>query len=228
VAPKPRSTAKVVHRRVTPKKQPAPHGRALPLGGRTGNATRIITVDAHSYGSTTAILQAWNKAKGGGWRKWGSAVTAHVGSDGLTRHASESRSATPIGSFTLTRAFGHEANPGTALPYTRTTPADWWISQPGALYNTLQVCSSNCSFNQGSPNEHLYYETPFYNMAVVIDYNTRNAPGGVHQGKGSAFFLHVTDGRPTAGCVSIPQQRLAAVMRWLRPSAHPRIMIGVT
>jgi L,D-peptidoglycan transpeptidase YkuD (ErfK/YbiS/YcfS/YnhG family) len=224
----PRTKAKVVHKKVATHRQPLPRGRALPLGGKTGNATRIITVDARSYGSTTAILQAWNKAPGGGWRKWGSAVTAHVGSDGLTRHASESRSATPIGSFTLTRAFGHDSDPGTALPYTHTTPAAWWISQPGKLYNTLQVCSSNCSFSQGSPNEHLYYETPFYNYAVVIDYNTRNAPGGVHQGKGSAFFLHVTDGNPTAGCVSIPQQRLVSIMRWLRPSAHPRIMIGVT
>ena len=62
---------------------------------------------------------------------------------------------------------------------------------------------------------------------MVIDYNTRNAPGGVKQGAGSAFFLHVTDHRPTAGCVAIPKYRLTKLMAWLRPYTHPRILIGV-
>jgi L,D-peptidoglycan transpeptidase YkuD (ErfK/YbiS/YcfS/YnhG family) len=199
---------------------------ALPIHYATGSATRVITVVARSTRSTTARLQAWNRAPGGGWLKYGAAVTAHVGSDGLTKSPSESRSATPIGSFTLTRAFGRDSNPGTKLPYTKTTPADWWISQPGPLYNTLQVCSSHCAFTRGSPNEHLYYETPFYDYAVVIDYNTRNA-GTVRQGAGSAFFLHVTDGHPTAGCVSIPPARLKTIMRWLAPTTHPRILIGI-
>jgi L,D-peptidoglycan transpeptidase YkuD (ErfK/YbiS/YcfS/YnhG family) len=64
-------------------------------------------------------------------------------------------------------------------------------------------------------------------MSVVIDYNTRNAPGGVRQGAGSAFFLHVTDGAPTAGCVAVPEAKLVSLMRWLTPAAHPRILIGV-
>jgi L,D-peptidoglycan transpeptidase YkuD (ErfK/YbiS/YcfS/YnhG family) len=180
-------------------------------------------VTAHSTGSTTATLQGWTKAAGGGWFKYGSAVTAHVGSDGLTTSPSEFRSATPIGSFTLTRAFGRNADPGTALSYFRTTPADWWISQSGPLYNTHQRCSSGCAFTRGSPNEHLYYETPYYNYAVVI-----NTPSGAAAyPHGSAFFLHVTDGAATAGCVAISQSKLVTLMRWLTPSAHPRILIGV-
>jgi L,D-peptidoglycan transpeptidase YkuD (ErfK/YbiS/YcfS/YnhG family) len=150
-----------------------------------------------------------------------------LGSDGLSTQPSETKSATPIGSFTLTRAFGRDADPGTALPYRRTTPADWWISQAGPDYNTLQHCAAGCAFTQGSPNEHLFYETPYYNYAVVVDYNTGNAPGGVRPGAGSAFFLHVTVGAPTQGCISIPQVRLIDLMRWLKPSAHPRILIGV-
>ena len=205
----------------------AKKGVALPLGYRTGNATRVITVTATSRGRTTARLQAWTKAPGGGWLEYGKAVTAHIGAQGMTTAPSESKSATPMGSFTLTQAFGHDTNPGTPLPYLHTTPADWWISQAGPLYNTHQRCSSHCAFRLGDPNEHLYYETPYYDYAVVIDYNTRNAPGGVKQGAGSAFFLHVTDGNPTAGCVAIPQARLITLMRWLSPKTHPRILIGV-
>jgi L,D-peptidoglycan transpeptidase YkuD (ErfK/YbiS/YcfS/YnhG family) len=205
-------------------------GVALPLGYATGDATQVITAVAPSMSSTTGTLQAWQKT-GAGWRQVGAAVEAWFGSDGLTSHMSESISATPVGSFTLTQAFGADANPGTALPYFRTTPADWWISQttgPGkALYNTHQHCSSSCAFTQGAPNEHLYYELPYYDYAVVIDYNTRNAPGGVRLGAGSAVFLHVSVHAPTAGCVSIDESRLVDIMRWLSPSAHPRILIGV-
>jgi L,D-peptidoglycan transpeptidase YkuD (ErfK/YbiS/YcfS/YnhG family) len=172
-------------------------------------------------------LQAWTRAAGGGWLRVGPAVVAHVGSDGLSTAPSESTSATPIGSFTLTQAFGALSDPGTPLPYLHTTSGDWWISQPGSLYNTHQRCYSGCSFTQGAPNEHLMYETPYYNYAVVIDYNTANSPTGVRQGAGSAFFLHVTDGNPTAGCVAIPQYNLVSIMRWLTPGEHPRILIGV-
>ena len=203
-------------------------GVALPLHYSTGSATRVITVTAPSRGRTTARLQAWTKVSGGGWRKSGTAVTAHIGAQGMSTHPSESKSATPMGSFTLTRAFGYYSDPGTALPYLKTRPSDWWISQSGPLYNTHQRCASNCPFNRGAPNEHLYYERPYYGYGVVIDYNTRNAPGGVRQGAGSAFFLHVTDGAPTAGCVAISQSKLVSLLRWLRPSAHPRILIGTT
>jgi L,D-peptidoglycan transpeptidase YkuD (ErfK/YbiS/YcfS/YnhG family) len=203
------------------------HRHRLPLHLRTHNARQVVTVVARSQSSTTATLQAWRKTKRG-WLRRGPRSHAHIGADGMTWHASESRSATPMGSFTLTRAFGHDSDPGTTLPYLHTNPSDWWISQEGSLYNTLQSCSSNCAFNQGSPNEHLYYETPYYDYAVVIDYNTRNAPGGVKQGKGSAFFLHVhpSGTGATAGCVDIPVRRLVAIMRWLAPAKHPRILIG--
>lgn len=215
-APRPRTT--------TSKAPPPPRGQALPLGYSTGAATRVITVVAPSTGSTTAVLRAWNKAPGGGWLRYGSAVIAHVGSQGLTTQPSESKSATPIGSFTLTQAFGALSDPGTPLPYFQTDAADWWISQSGPLYNTHQRCWSGCSFTQGDPNEHLRAITPQYNYAVVIDYN--RFP--VHQGAGSAFFLHVSDGGATAGCVSIPQSTLVTLMQWLNPAAHPRILIGVT
>jgi L,D-peptidoglycan transpeptidase YkuD (ErfK/YbiS/YcfS/YnhG family) len=200
--------------------------RRLPLGYSTGDAHQVITVTAASTSSTSGTLQAWRRVSGG-WRRSGPSVFAYLGTDGMSAQPSETRSATPIGSFTLTRAFGRFGDPGTALPYTHTTPDDWWISEPGPLYNTRQRCASGCAFTRGDPNEHLYYTTPYYRYAVVIDYNTRNAPGGVRQGAGSAFFLHVSVGQPTAGCVAIPQSNLVTILRWLTPEAHPRILIGV-
>ncbi|MGH3417247.1 MAG: L,D-transpeptidase family protein [Actinocrinis sp.] len=204
---------------------------SLPLSYSTGSATQVITVTAGSTDTTTATLQPWTKTAGGTWVRHGSSVLAHVGADGLTNSMSEFISATPMGSFSLTQAFGRLSNPGTPLPYFRTTPADWWISQAGPVYNTHQRCTSGSDGNgcgYKAPSEHLYYETPYYNYAVVIDYNTRNA-GPVVQNGGSAVFLHVypPGTGATAGCVSIPQQNLVPIMQWLNPSEHPRILIGV-
>ncbi|WP_375499270.1 L,D-transpeptidase family protein [uncultured Jatrophihabitans sp.] len=223
--PTTRPGAQVTPRHAAPVARAAPKatGQRLPLRYSTGSATRVITVTARSHGSTVATLQAWRKVAGG-WQKYGTSITAHVGAQGIGT-ASEMTSRTPAGTFTLTQAFGRMSDPGTALPYVKTTPSDYWISDGGRLYNTRQRCGS-CGYNDGV-NERLYYETPYYNYAVVIDYNTRNAPGGVHAGKGSAFFLHVTDGKPTAGCVAVPQSRLVPLLRWLTPAAHPRILIGV-
>jgi L,D-peptidoglycan transpeptidase YkuD (ErfK/YbiS/YcfS/YnhG family) len=151
-------------------------------------------------------------------------VDAYVGAGGIGR-ASEGSTRTPAGSFTLTQAFGRDSDPGTRLPYVKTTSDDYWISSPGPLYNTRQRCG-NCGYDNGV-NEHLREVTPEYDYAAVIDYNTRNAPGGVRAGKGSAFFLHIEDGAPTAGCVALPRADLLRVLTWLNPAHHPRILIGV-
>lgn len=206
-------------------------GSPLPLGYSTGDATQVITATAASMSSTSGAVQAWQKSSGG-WTRVGPAIPAWFGSQGLTNHMSEQIAATPVGSYTLTQAFGHDPDPGTGLPYFQTDNADWWMSEtsgPDArLYNTHQRCTtSSCPFDAAAPNEHLATELPYYDYAVVIDYNTANAPGGVRVGAGSAVFLHVTDGSPTAGCVAIDQARLVAIMQWLKPSAHPRILIGV-
>jgi L,D-peptidoglycan transpeptidase YkuD (ErfK/YbiS/YcfS/YnhG family) len=188
----------------------------------TGSASRVLTVVAGSSGSTTATLQAWQRAPDGSWVKRGAGIRAHVGSQGMTTHPSESVPATPIGSFTLTQAFGRAANPGTGLPHFQTGWTDWWVSDVNSsLYNTHQRCTS-CSFDAGV-SENLYGAGYVYTYAVVIDYN--RFP--VTRGAGSAFFLHVTDGSATAGCVAIPEADLVSIMRWLTPAAQPRILIGV-
>ena len=146
----------------------------------------------------------------------------------MTRSPSEWKSATPIGSFTLTRAFGHYSDPGTVAavrPHHAVRLVDQRREHALDLQHAAALLVGVAAPTAHSPNEHLYYETPYYNYAVVIDYNTRNA-GTVHVGAGSAFFLHVSVGSATAGCVAVPQSYLVSIMRWLTPDAHPRILIN--
>jgi L,D-peptidoglycan transpeptidase YkuD (ErfK/YbiS/YcfS/YnhG family) len=56
----------------------------------------------------------------------------------------------------------------------------------------------------------------------VIAYNR----GPIVPGRGSGIFLHVSTGRPTLGCVSLPLPRLLAVLGWLNPRSAPLIVIG--
>jgi L,D-peptidoglycan transpeptidase YkuD (ErfK/YbiS/YcfS/YnhG family) len=122
--------------------------------------------------------------------------------------------------FTLTQAFGNEPNNGTRLAYFRAGPDDWWDENPNSAQYNQHVITP---VSPGGESENLFYSGRAYAHAVVINYNT----DPVVKGAGSGFFLHASFGAPTQGCVAISAKDLNRVMRWLRPSLHPVISIGV-
>ena len=174
-------------------------------------------------GDTRASLQAWDRTASG-WQPVGAPVQAWLGYAGLTNDAREGFDGTPIGSFGLTQAFGNDPDPGAKLPYFQSGDDDWWSGDVlSPTYNTHQRCAeATCAFDTAA-SENLGAAGWVYGYAVVIDYNTRPAIPG----KGSAFFLHVTENKPTQGCVSIPQPDLVRILRWLDPDQRPRILIGL-
>jgi L,D-peptidoglycan transpeptidase YkuD (ErfK/YbiS/YcfS/YnhG family) len=170
-----------------------------------------------------ATLEAWERQPSGAYRRVYGPVGAFIGAQGIGT-ASETTSRTPAGQFTLTQAFGINRNPGTALPYRVVDSNDWWVSDVRSpLYNRYARCApATCPFNT-RVSERLGTAGPVYGSFAVIDYNR----GPVVRGAGSAFFLHVSNGRPTAGCVAIPAANLVALLRWLAPTQHPIISLGV-
>lgn len=204
---------------VAPPPAAAPPQLPLPYSGPAG---QVITVVAASSASTTAQLSAWTRS-GAGWTRDIGPVTAYVGSAGIGT-ASETTRRTPAGVFGLTEAFGILADNGTRLPYRRVDTSDWWVSDVHSPdYNTHQRCApGTCPFDEAA-GENLGSVGLEYHHAVVIDYNRYP----VTPGAGSAYFLHVSAGRPTAGCVTLPSTTLTAVMRWLDPAKNPVIRIGV-
>ena len=214
----------------------APATSGLPVAGDTANATQVITVSAASTSSTTATVEVWNKT-GDTWTPQSGLtnISANVGKQGLTKTPSESISATPIGSFTLTQAFGAKSNPGTKLKYTDTAPTGgkrwWWDESPSSsTYNSLVLSATKPGGSQ-SGSEDLYASTPAYNYAVVMNVNmtaSNGSPGAQNPNHGSGFFLHVSENAPTAGCVAIPENDLVAIMKWLDPAKNPRIVINIS
>jgi L,D-peptidoglycan transpeptidase YkuD (ErfK/YbiS/YcfS/YnhG family) len=182
-----------------------------------GPARQLITVVADSAGSTTATLTAWERTDTG-WRSMIGPVTAFVGAAGIGQ-ASEGSTRTPAGAWALGQAFGRQPNPGTAMPYFRTDGNDWWngnVTSPA--YNTHVRQAAN----PGGASENLYGAGPVYDYAIDMGYNTARVPGA-----GSAMFLHVTDGRPSAGCVAIDRAALVSILQWLDPAKGPVIDIAV-
>ncbi len=180
---------------------------------------QVITVEAASSHSTEAIVRGWFLLSNGSYRQVFGPYVAFVGVHGVgpTR---EGLGRTPVGVFTLTQAFGNEANDGTRLRYFRAGPDDWWDENPASPQYNRHVRSS---VSPGGASENLYYAGNAYSHAVVINYNT----DPVVKGAGSGFFLHVSFGEPTEGCVAISANELRLVMRWLNPALRPVISIGV-
>jgi L,D-peptidoglycan transpeptidase YkuD (ErfK/YbiS/YcfS/YnhG family) len=180
---------------------------------------QVITVEAATPLSQTAVLRTWRLTTDGRYVQVFPAVVAWVGVNGV-RPTREGLGRTPVGVFTLTHAFGNQPDNGTGLPYVHVGPDDWWDENPASPhYNRLVVSR----VSPGGNSENLYYSGTAYAHAVVINYNTNP----VVKGAGSGFFLHVSFGSPTEGCVAIPEGVLDRVMRWLAPNLHPVISIEV-
>ena len=196
-----------------------PPGQALPLAFSTGSATQVITcarfVDPFddrdvagvesSPGRRLAVLRCGRLC----------ARRVRRADD----HAQREHSATPIGSFGLTQAFGRAANPGTALPYFVAGPQDWWVSDASSpYYNTHQTCGAACPFNTAA-GENLYQAGYVYTYAVVIDYNRFpvRAPEPVARSSSTS----ATEVRRPAASRSPGDARLALVVaQSVSPPAH--------
>jgi L,D-peptidoglycan transpeptidase YkuD (ErfK/YbiS/YcfS/YnhG family) len=119
--------------------------------------------------------------------------------------------------------YGIAPDPGVTFAYHRLVCGDWWDEDSSSrAYNTFRhvACGTKPPFRGGS--EALWRILPQYRYFAVIAYNA----GPVVRGRGSAIFLHVSTGHPTAGCISLPEAELIHVLRWLRPAAKPLIQIS--
>jgi L,D-peptidoglycan transpeptidase YkuD (ErfK/YbiS/YcfS/YnhG family) len=186
--------------------------------------TQLITVSAPRLRTTSATLRVWRRSENC-WTPAFGPYTAHVGWNGLRVNRHEGDGTTPIGTFPLLpRMYGNAPNPGVAFRYTRLHCGDWWVEDPASpAYNTFQRigCGVKPPFKvttpdmSRSPRAYAYLAVIGFNMSPVV------------RGRGSGIFLHVEVHNSTNGCVSLPRAQLLRVLRWLRPSPAPQIVIGV-
>jgi L,D-peptidoglycan transpeptidase YkuD (ErfK/YbiS/YcfS/YnhG family) len=197
--------------------RPARH-LADELTSLPASTRQVIIVYAASAASTTATLEAY--AHGRSW--WNLAMApmaARIGSQGFSDHHREGVPTTPTGMYAIgATMYGIRTDPGVRYAYHPIVANDWWNENPASpAYNTFQHTATN----PGGASEALWLQTVAYRYFAFIAYNVPAAPGA-----GSAIFLHVGTGGPTAGCVSLAEPDLVRVLTWLDPAADPRIVLS--
>lgn len=190
-----------------------------------GRADQLVVVTSAGWSSTTATLETFERSAGGEWQRAFDPMPAHVGYRGWTvgSQRGENDGSSPTGTFGIGRqSFGLGGNPGVKGSWFDVGPNDWWISDPGSpLYNTHQAGPANGRWDE-SFGEQLAVAGPVtYQWATFIEFNSPPTAA-----IGSAVFLHLDKGGPTAGCVALGQSDLLAVLRWLDPARAPVIAMG--
>ncbi|MFI9065873.1 L,D-transpeptidase [Streptomyces sp. NPDC053429] len=209
---------------VTSQLAPGPYGPG-PLPARladTGGGSQLITAVAPAPGSTTGRLTWWDR-RAGRWYEAGSAE-ARFGAKGLTEGASRTQGTltTPTGLYELPYAFGiRHAPAGTEFRYRRVTPDSWWCQDNASpAYNRwTEPLPAHCAPGEA---EHLVTYEKQYAHALVIGFNYDRPV----RGRGAGIFLHVNGKGATAGCVSVPERAMRAILRWADPRRRPHIAIG--
>lgn len=185
---------------------------------KTGNDRACSQYVLVVSSGTTAKIGMFEKDSSGNWNTI-HATNGYVGKDGVGQ-ASESWSATPAGTYTFTMAFGILPNPGTSLNYLKVNNSHYWVGDVNSSYYNKLVSKDEVPTGwDPEQSEHLIDYSPDYNYSLVFDYNSACVPG-----EGSCFFFHCSTGRPTAGCVSVPQASMVTILKNIKPGCKLVIM----
>jgi L,D-peptidoglycan transpeptidase YkuD (ErfK/YbiS/YcfS/YnhG family) len=185
-----------------------------------GNATQVIEVVNDGYGETSATVRAF-AIQDGKWRQVFGHWAANVGYNGFAppgqKHEGDGR--TPSGSYGFSFFFGVDRRPsGISYPWRHAYSYDYWDDDSASPRYNEWVDTRH---HDAGRNPEPMLDLPSYEDAAVIAYNVDRVPE-----RGSAIFLHVTHHDATTGCVSLPRPDLLALLRWLDPADHPRIIMG--
>ncbi|MBR2214884.1 MAG: hypothetical protein IJ849_03880 [Selenomonadaceae bacterium] len=170
-------------------------------------ARQMLVVAA--VGKSEAVVSLHEKDAGGVWQEV-MTTPGFIGKNGLGK-TREGDAKTPVGIFHFTAAFGRKPDPGAKMPYLQVDENYYWSGdvRPGMQYNRLVDIRQLPNLNRAA-SEHLIEYEGFYEYCLNIGYNEAGTPG-----LGSAIFLHCTvPNRPfTGGCVAIPEDKMAFVLR---------------
>lgn len=204
-------------------------------------AQQVIVVTAPRLSATHGTVRAF-ESDGEGWKTVLDATSAQLGGQGLIAGTERRQGTgkTPLGTYGIEWAFGRAEDPGTAMHYVAIDRNDAWTYNPKvpSTYNVFQTAPNRWS-GYGRYVERLWGYGRQYDYVLVLDYNLPPGPivrdaNGIRRSttpadtrRGGGIFLHVTNGKVTAGCVAIPRNDMAALVRWLDPAKDPVVVIAL-
>lgn len=188
-----------------------------PISGERNGEYRIGVKcsDNGDYHASLTIYKAYNG-------KYESVFTcpALIGKNGPGKQSTGDVK-TPLGTWTIGRAYGIAENPGSIIKYTEVTDDMYWCSTgtSGKNYNTLLYKSDDPEADY-SNDEHLMDYPIRYKYFLDLGYNKAGAPY-----VGDAIFLHCwkTPDTPTGGCVAISEENMVKVLQTVTPGTSVTI-----
>jgi len=197
----------------TPSSPPSP--LTVYLGEEHKDTSQVILVTVESYTCTTCRIRTFEKAE----NQWSSLLETSglIGSKGSVPGPQriQSTNKTPLGIYRITDAFGLSPDPGCTFPYTQITESMYWdLNSDSPTYNRLVFQ------DPGGDREILSQMGSQYDFILNTSYNYEQTPN-----KGGAIFIHVSNGKTTAGCVSMPREDMEAIIKWVSPSSNPVVII---
>lgn len=171
--------------------------------------SQLLMVEGEGI-KATVTLYATNEQ--GIWEEIYVAYNANLGANGLGKEIQGDKK-TPVGVYHFTHAFGIKPDPGTLFPtYTQVDESHYWVGDNNSpLLNTF-VSTNDVEAFDYAESEHIIDYGNVYNYILSIDYNRECIPW-----KGSAIFLHCSSTYPTAGCISVSEPDMIALMRLITP-----------
>lgn len=212
--------------------EPEPEARQIKLGGvpvrLTADTGQVVTVN-HKRGYKARVT-VWHK-HGDDWKRVRTTRHGRIGYGGVVvgKKRKQGTGTTPLGTYSMKRAFGNRRAPKRAkLPYHRTHKGDYWVQDNKSRFYNYRRHKSQGGFRWWLPtsaynsSERLRDYKRQYAWAIVINFNR---PDPVRH-RGSGIFLHVNGKGATAGCVSAPRKFIRKTLAGLRRAQHPVIAIG--
>jgi D-alanyl-D-alanine dipeptidase len=180
----------------------------------------VVTDDA---GATSGTLHRWERdAAGGRWREVGGGVAVVVGRKGVAPDGAkrEGDGRSPGGTYSLGTAFGFAESANFRVSYRQIRSTTECVDDSASRYYNQIVDRDEVPAVDWSSSEKMR-AVDQYRWGIVVNYNTPAAPQ-----RGSCIFLHIWSGpsSSTAGCTAMKQEDLATVLRWLDPTANPRLV----
>ena len=158
---------------------------------------------------STAYITMHEKDEDGKWQQL-IATPGFIGLQGLGE-ANWKETYTPVGTFTIDKAFGLADDPGCQMEYTKVDDSYYWSGdyREGMPFNQLVSINDYPDLDTEESERIADYDYA-YQYVLNMGYNSECIPE-----KGSAFFFHsFRVNRPyTGGCVAVPEDIMKFVMR---------------
>ena len=164
-------------------------------------------------GETTAYITMHEKDADGNWKQIIS-TPGFIGKEGLGP-ADSYHTYTPIGTFTIDKAFGLAEDPGCYMDYLQVDDSYYWSGdeREGMHFNELVKIDDLPDLDVEESERIADYDYA-YQYVLNMGFNSECLPG-----HGSAFFFHsFRVNRPyTGGCVAVPEDIMKFIMQHVKP-----------